>query len=233
MEDVKNEKTSPSSTTPTADPKKSLRDILGTKRRTTTGGEGIDTGSDKKQPNSKGINDLIRGGSAGGLQDPTQNTRATVAETIHTIVRLLAETRKVANAAIKERLAALDKGESSNKDFHKSIQTISARCLPDEGTPSPETWEAAARTEILYSLRDQIVGRVMLRNRRAFENSGPEEGARMVNALGQFRRISRGTEVKYASRENMAPGSSRTDARNPILPSSNNPRNYQRYKSKN
>jgi hypothetical protein len=221
MDDVKNENntlvgsdtatataTATTTTTTTAatnkqsiDPKKSLKDILGTKRRS------------QVSPSNKDQSRVTSGTGSSLPQDPTSNTKATVAETIHTVIRLLAETKKVTNAAIKERLSALDRPESTNREFHKAIQTISALSMSEEGTPAPETWEAAARTEILYNLRDQIVGRVMLRNRRAFENSGPEEGARMVNALGQFRRTSRNLEVRYASRENMAPGSSRTDAR--------------------
>lgn len=182
----------------TSTPKQSLKDILGTKRRTPL----------TQEKASSGV------GSAASLpQDLSPNTKASVEESMHAVIRLLAETKKVATAAIKERIAALDKAESTNKDFHKAIQTICSLSLPEDGTPAPETWEAAARTEILYSLRDQIVGRVMLRNRRAFESSGPEEGARMVNALGQFRKVSRNLEIRYASRENMAPGSSRSDSR--------------------
>lgn len=188
-------------------PKKSLKEILGTRRRTVSAAGSIEKNQSGKL--SSKSTDL-----KGSLNDNLgSGAKATAEEAIHTILRLLAETKKVADAAIRDRISALDKPESTNKDTHKAIQTLCALCLPDEGTPNPETWEAAARTEILYNLRDQIVGRVMLRNRRAFENSGPEEGARMVNALGQFRKISRNLEIKYSSRENMAPGSSRTDAR--------------------
>lgn len=184
-------------------PKQSLREVLGTKRR------------EQPQSSKDGSSTTGKTPSANSADvDPkTPDTIESIEESIHTVIRLLAETKKIADAAIKERLSALDKGESTNKDFQKSIQTICSLSLPDEGTPGPETWEAASQTEILYSLREQIVGRVMLRNKRAFENSGPEEGAKMVNALGKFRRASRSAEIYYASRENMVPGSSRTDAR--------------------
>jgi hypothetical protein len=135
-----------------------------------------------------------------------------ISESIHIVMRLLAETKKIADAAIKERISALQSQNANNRNFNKALQTISALTQESEESPKPENWEASARTEILYSLREQIVNRIMLRNRRVFESSGLEEGIRMVKSLATFRKASRSPEVRYCSRENMVPGSSNTDS---------------------
>jgi hypothetical protein len=137
---------------------------------------------------------------------------ADTSESVHTIMRLLAETKKVTNAAIRERLSALQSPTSTNKEFNRALQTVAALTLPEEGVPAPENWEQSARTEILYSLREQIVERVMLRNKRVFESSGMEEGIRMIKALAIFRKASKSLEIRYCSRENMVPGSNNIDS---------------------
>jgi hypothetical protein len=137
-----------------------------------------------------------------------------VSDTIHMIMRLAAETKKVAHASIRERLAALDNPKASNKDIHRALQTMAALALPEESSGvRAEAWETASRGEILYGLRDQIVARVLLRNRRAFEHDEPNETRRILTGLTQFRMASKKTELIYASRENMMPGSNRSESR--------------------
>lgn len=151
-----------------------------------------------------------RGDSATTVEKP--NEPVDISESIHTVMRLVAETKKVADAAIRERLAPIKSENQNNRNINRAYQIISAITLPIEGSPKPENWELSSRTESLYSLREQIVNRVMLRNRRVFESSGLEEGMQMVKSLATFRRASRSQEIRYCSRENMVPGSSNTDS---------------------
>jgi hypothetical protein len=143
---------------------------------------------------------------------PKEGAPADISETIHTVMRLVAETKKVADAALRERVSAITSQNPNNRNINRAYQMVSAISLAGEGSPRPENWELSARTESLYSLREQIVNRVMLRNRRVFESSGIEEGMRMVKSLATFRRASRSQEIRYCGRENMVPGSANTDS---------------------
>jgi len=158
----------------------------------------LSTGASRKQERA------TTGGQGGEPED--------VSESIHTVMRLLAEIKKVSDAALRERISPLESPNAANKSINKALTTVSAITLATEESPKPENWEISARTETLYSLREQIVNRVMLRNRRVFESSGLEEGLRMIKSLATFRKASRSAEIKYCSRENMVPGSANTDA---------------------